>query len=380
VIEPGPGGWNTARNKEVALTHHLYAVIMAGGVGSRLWPRSRIASPKQFLDLLGHRTMLQETVDRIEPLIPLPRVLVVVGEEHAEKVRAQVPALPEENILIEPGPRGTAPCIGLAATALKLRDPSATMAVFPADHLIADTSGFRQAISTAAQIAQEGYLVTLGISPDHPHTGYGYIQRGTALSREGLLPAFQVQRFAEKPDESTAQLFVDSGEYYWNGGIFVWRVATILDEMARLLPQLHAELRLISLAWGTPNHMETICTAWEQVPRTTIDYGIMEKASRVAVVPMDVGWDDVGNWATLSGLVESGRGQNVVHGNGVPLLLDTSDSYIYTSAGRLVATVGLEGYVVVDTPDALLICPKDQAQAVRDVVQQLAEEGMKEYL
>jgi len=362
------------------LNDHLYAVIMAGGVGSRLWPRSRIATPKQFLDLLGSRTMLQETVDRIEPLIPLARVVVVVGEEHVATVRAQVPGLPLENIIVEPGPRGTAPCIGLAAVVLQQRDAAATMAVFPADHRIADAAGFRQAIAAAAQIAQEGYLVTLGIAPDHAHTGYGYIERGASRGEVNGLPAFAVQRFTEKPDEATAQHFVDSGEYYWNGGIFIWRAATILAEMADLLPGLYAELQSLAQAWDSPQRREVLAAAWGRVTRITIDYGIMEKAARVAVVPVDIGWDDVGNWATLSGLVEGDDAGNVIRGDGRPLLLDTHDTYVYTSTGRLVATVGLEGFVVVDTPDALLVCPKDQAQAVRDAVKKLKTDGLEEYL
>ncbi len=359
---------------------HLYAVIMAGGVGSRLWPRSRSATPKQFLDLLGSRTMLQETVDRIRPLIPLDRVLVVVGEEHADTVRTQVDGLPAENIVVEPGPRGTAPCIGLAAAVLIGRDPEATMAVCPADHIIADAAGFRQALAAAAQVAQDKYLVTLGIEPDHPHTGYGYIQRGASLGKVLGTAAFEVKRFAEKPDAATAQHFVDSLEYYWNGGIFVWRADTILAAVEALLPDLHAELQSVSKAWHTHQRMEVLKGAWARVPRTTIDYGVMEKATRVAVVPVDIGWDDVGNWATLSEVVQGDEDGNIVHGNGRLLLLDTSDTYVYTTAGRLVAAVGLEGFVVVDTPDALLICPKDRAQGVRDAVERLKEDGLQEYL
>lgn len=362
------------------MTDHLYAVIMAGGVGTRLWPRSRMATPKQFLDLLGPRTMLQETVARIEPLIPLARVIVVVSQEHAQAVQNQVPDLPPENILAEPGPRGTAPCIGLAAAILYLRDPAAVMAVFPADHCISDAAGFREAIRAAAQVAEDDYLVTLGITPDHPHTGYGYIQRGASLGQVRGLPVFQVQRFTEKPDRATAQAFLDSGDYYWNGGIFVWRVTTILGEMAHLLPSLYTELEQVMQAWGSPRRAEVLAAAWERVPRTTIDYGIMEKASRVAVVPVDVGWDDVGNWATLSRLVENDAAGNAVHGPGRPLLMDTTGTYIYTSAGRLVVALGLDGLVVIDTPDALLICPKDRAQEVRDVVDQLAAEGLHDYL
>jgi mannose-1-phosphate guanylyltransferase len=364
----------------VELVDHLYAVIMAGGIGSRLWPRSRAASPKQFLDLVGSRTMLQETVDRIEPLIPLDRVLVVVGEDHADTVCTQVDGLPAENLILEPGPRGTAPCIGLAATVLLDRDAAATMAVCPADHVISDAAGFRRAIAAAAQIAQDDYLVTLGIEPDHPNTGYGYIQRGASLGEVLGTPAFQVQRFTEKPDAETAQRFVDSLEYYWNGGIFVWRADTILAAMEDLLPQLYTELKLVSDAWHSPKRVEALDAAWDRVPKTTIDYGIMEKAERAAVVPVNIGWDDVGNWATLSAMMSGDEKGNIARGGGRHLLLETADTYVYATAGRLVATVGLEGFVVVDTPDALLICPKDHAQDVRDVVEQLKEDGLQEYL
>jgi len=359
---------------------HLYAVIMAGGVGSRLWPRSRTATPKQFLDLLGPHTMLQETVGRIEPLVPLDRIVVVVGEEHAAAVRTQVPGLPEDNILIEPGPRGTAPCIGLAAVVLQQRDPQATMAVFPSDHCIADPAGFRQAIAAAALLAQDGYLVTLGVLPNKPHTGYGYIQRGAALGLVDGQAAFEVRRFAEKPDATQAQRFVSSGEYYWNAGIFVWLAARILAEMASLLPPLHTQLQVVSEAWHSPECREVLFEAWEQVPRTTIDYGVMETATRVAVVPVDIGWNDVGNWAALSELAEEHDTGNVVHGPGHHLLLDTADTYVYSTAGRLVAAVGLKGLIVVDTPDALLICPKDQAQSVREVVARLKADGLGQYL
>ncbi|HFD39471.1 MAG TPA: mannose-1-phosphate guanylyltransferase, partial [Anaerolineae bacterium] len=284
------------RNKEVALNEHLYAVIMAGGVGSRLWPRSRAATPKQFLDLLGPRTLLQATVDRLTPLIPPDRILVVTGADHAPTVREQVPALPPENLLIEPGPRGTAPCIGLAAVALRRRDAEATMVVCPADHVIADGDAFRRAVTAAARFAQDDYLVTLGIRPESAHTGYGYIQRGDPLGQAQGLTVYRVRRFTEKPDAATARRFVDSGEYDWNGGIFIWRVETILAEMARLLPTLDAELQAVARAWGTPAWAETLKGAWQRVPRTTIDYGVMERAERVAVTPVEMGWDDVGNW------------------------------------------------------------------------------------
>jgi mannose-1-phosphate guanylyltransferase len=362
------------------MEEHLYAVIMAGGIGSRLWPRSRSATPKQFLDLIGTRTMLQETVDRIEPLIPPERVLLVMGNEHKPTVREQVPALPEDNLVIEPSPRGTAPCIGLAAVAILQRDPEGIMAVFPADHRIADAPGFRRAIAAAAHVARDGYLVTLGIAPTEPQTGYGYIQRGDALNEVDGLPAYRVQRFTEKPNEATAQHFVDSGEYYWNAGIFIWQASTILAEMERLLPQLHGELQAVADAWGSAEGDKVLAAAWQQVSQTTIDYGVMEKASRVAVLPVDIGWDDVGNWGTLSALLESDKAGNVLRGPGRHLLVDTQDMYVYASKGRLVAAVGLGGFVIVDTPDALLVCPKDRAQDVREVVDRLKADGSQEYL
>jgi mannose-1-phosphate guanylyltransferase len=337
------------------LNDHLFAVIMAGGIGSRLWPRSRGATPKQFLDLLGTRTMLQETVDRIEPLIPPERVLIVTGQEYMATVLEQVPALPPENVVVEPAPRGTAPCIGLAAVAMQRRDPKGIMAVFPADHRIADAAGFRRAIAAAGEVAQDGYLVTLGITPTHPQTGYGYIQRGDPLGHVQDQPAYRVERFTEKPDASTARHFVASGEYYWNAGIFIWQAHSILAEMERLLPGLYEELQAIAAEWDRDGRSG-------------------------AIAAVDIGWDDVGNWATLSALLDRDGAGNVLRGHGRHLAIDTEDTYIYASTGRLVAAVGLAGFVVVDTPDALLVCPKERAQAVRDAVDRLKADGLDEYL
>ncbi|NLF11256.1 MAG: NTP transferase domain-containing protein [Anaerolineaceae bacterium] len=359
---------------------HLYAVIMAGGIGSRLWPRSRSATPKQFLDLTSERSMLRETVDRIQPLVPLERILVVTGEEHRETVLSQVPGLTGENILAEPAPKGTAPCIGLAAVALLERDEDAIMAVFPADHVIADAGGFRRAIAAAAHVAEDGQLVTLGIAPDRPETGYGYIQRGDLLGTYEGQAVYYVERFTEKPDEDRARSMVESGDYYWNGGIFIWEAATIMWEMAGLLPELHGELQAVAKLWGTPGCEPRLQRAWQGLTPTTIDYGVMEKAERVVTVPVDVGWNDVGNWAALSALLEAGEDGNVVRGPGRVLAPGSKGCYLYASKGRLVAAVGLEDFVVVDTPDALLVCPKDQAQNVREVVQELQERGLEEYL
>ncbi len=362
------------------MVEEVYAVIMAGGGGTRLWPRSRQASPKQFLDLLGPKSMLQATVARIEPLIPLDRVLVVTGEEYASDVLAGLPGLPSENVVCEPEGRGTAPCIGLAAMALHHRNPEAIMAVFPADHQVTRAAEFRRAIAAAVEVARQDYLVTLGITPTHAHTGYGYIRRGDALLPVGETQVYTVRRFTEKPDADTAQQFVDSGEYVWNAGIFVWRTRAILDEIARLLPALHTVLATAADAWDAPDADKVLAAVWGQAPRTTIDYGVMEKASRVAVIPIQVGWDDVGNWSTLSKLLQGDRQGNVAAGPGTHVLVDTRDSYIYTTGGRLVATIGLVGMVVVETEDALLVCPKDRAQDVREIVDQLKGRGLGRYL
>ena len=358
----------------------LYAVIMAGGIGSRLWPRSRKQTPKQFLDLLGPQTMLQETVQRIEPLVPLSRLFVVVSADHARQVLEQVPDLPVENLLVEPCRRNTAPCIGLAATVLRQRDPEAVMAVLPADHYIADGAGFRRAMEAAMQVAADDYLVTCGITPNQPHTGYGYIQRGAPLNRVGDLTAFQVRRFTEKPDAAAAQQFIDSGEYYWNAGIFVWRAQTILAEIARSAPALAEALHAVAGAWNTPRQAQVLAAAWDRAPRVSIDYAVMEKAARVAVLPVDIGWDDIGNWATLSRLLSRDERDNLVHGGGRTVLLDTTGAYVYATGKKLVATIGVQDLVIVDTPTALLVCRKDDAQAVRDLVERLEADGLKEYL
>ena len=359
---------------------HLYAVIMAGGIGSRLWPRSRNHIPKQFLDLLGPQTMLQETVQRIEPLVPLSRLFVVVSQDHAQRVVEQVPGLPVENLLVEPCRRNTAPCIGLAATVLRQRDPEAMMATLPADHYIADGAGFRRAMEAAMGVAADGYLVTLGITPNQPHTGYGYIQRGALLSQAGELAVFRVRRFTEKPDAATAQQFIDSSEYYWNAGIFVWRAQAILDEIARSAPVLSEALQSVAGAWNTPQQAQVLAAAWDRAPKVSIDYAVMEKATRVAVLPVDIGWDDIGNWATLSRLLSQDERDNLVHGGGKTVLLDTIGAYVYTSGKRLVATAGVQDLVIIDTPTALLVCHKTEAQAVKEIVERLKAEGLEEYL
>jgi mannose-1-phosphate guanylyltransferase len=356
----------------------MYALVMAGGSGTRLWPRSRQHKPKQFLDLVGSQTMLQATVNRIAPLIPRERVFVVTSAEYGPLIREQIPDLPRENMLIEPAARGTAACIGLGAVHLRRLDPDGVMVALPADHLIYNEHAFRRALEGAGRVAGEDYLVTLGIAPDRPETGYGYIQRGLLLRDDGDgPPVYQVEKFTEKPDEITARRFVESGEYYWNGGIFVWKFSAILKELHLYLPGLYERLMAIEAAIGSADEREVLMANYLQINPETVDFGVMERARRVAVVPVDMGWSDVGSWATIHSLLPADADGNVVSGEHIGL--DTTGSFICGSR-RLIATIGVSHLIVVDTEDALLICPRERAQEVKDIVERLKREGEEGYL
>ncbi|MGA9348732.1 MAG: mannose-1-phosphate guanylyltransferase [Anaerolineae bacterium] len=355
----------------------MYALIMAGGSGTRLWPCSRETCPKQLLGLLSERTMLQEAYQRITPLIPSNRIFVVTSEAYTDVVRQQIPQVPAANIIGELEGHGTAPCIGLSALHLKLRDPEAVMAVLTADHYIEKADELRRALEAAAQLAEEGHLVTMGIQPNRPATGYGYIQRGERLAQVSGHDVYRVEKFTEKPDLTTTQVFIDSGRYYWNSGMFIWKVSTILREFKRLMPQLYAQLMEIDAALGTAEEQAVLERVWAEVENETIDYGIMERAEDVAVIPVDIGWSDVGSWVTLFELLPADGEGNVVVGQHVGL--DTTGCLIHGSR-RLVTTIGLEDMVVVDTEDALLVCPRERAQEVRDLVEKLKESGKEEYL
>jgi len=355
----------------------LYAVIMAGGVGTRLWPRSRQNMPKQFLDIVAENTMLQETFLRIEPLIPPDRVFVITNGTCAPIVREQIPWLPRDNVLVEPAGRNTAPCIGLAALYLRQLDPEGVMVVLPADHLIREAAHFREVLKVVAEVAQDGHLATMGIQPDSPHTGYGYIQRGDSLRQVGQHGVYKVARFTEKPDEVTAHRFLDSGQYYWNSGMFGWKVSAILEAIKVHLPALHAQLMTIEAALGSQREREVMEEVWQRVEGISIDYGVMERAGNVAVIPMDVGWSDVGSWATVAELLPKDADDNVVVGEHIGI--DTTGSLLYSS-GRLIATIGLRDIIVVDTGDAVLVCPRARAQEVKDLVDELRGRQRDEYL
>lgn len=357
----------------------FYALIMAGGVGTRLWPFSRRDRPKQSLHLVGERTMFEHAVDRIAPLFQPERIFVVTGAEQVASLAAQAPELPEENFIVEPEGRGTAPAIGLGAIHLLQQDPEAVMAVLTADHFITDVTRFRQSLTAAAQVAGDGRLVTLGITPSTPSTGYGYIKQGESLDTVNGFPVFCAERFTEKPSPETALRMVESGEYSWNSGMFVWRVDSVMAEFQRQMGEFYVQLADVQAALGTPGYEPTLERVWPQVAKQTIDYGVMEGAENVAVIPVDIGWSDVGSWASLLELLEADKAGNIIVGP--HLGIDTRDTLIFGKSGkRLIATIGLEGLVIVDTEDALLVCTREREQEVRALVRQLEAQDETDYL
>jgi mannose-1-phosphate guanylyltransferase len=357
-----------------------YAVIMAGGTGTRLWPLSRQAHPKQTLKLIGDRSMFQLAVDRLRPLFEVDQIQIVTREEHAASLSEQVPELPRENFIIEPVGRGTAPAIGLAAIHLRHHDPDAVMAVLTADHHIAKTQRFRDVLAAAEQLALQGHLVTLGITPTFPSTGYGYIMQGEALEEVNGFAGYHVKLFTEKPDQSTANDMFECGCFSWNSGMFVWRADRVLQEFERQMPLFYDKLCEIEQAADSPQYRDVLNRLWLEEGKQTIDYGVMEHAEDVVVLPVDIGWTDVGSWGSLPDLLPADDKGNTVVGR--HLSIDTSDTLIFNTNGdRMIATIGVEDLVIVATPDSVLVCSKDREQDVKAIVEQLeSEEGLSEWL
>ena len=355
----------------------LYAVIMAGGSGTRLWPLSRKEHPKQALKLIGNRTMLQHAVDRLAPLFPPERIFVVTNAAMAEILRPQTPQLPAENFILEPGARSSAPAAGLAALHLLRRDPDATLVMLTADHYIVDTGQFRDALAAAEKVAAGGTIVTLGIQPTYPATGFGYIRLGEAQTIVDGFRVYQSAGFTEKPDLDTATRFMEEGRHTWNSGMFIWRADRLMAEFAKQLPELHAALTRIDKALGTNSEQYTLNDEWSRIRPVSIDYGIMEHAQRVSVIPVAFGWSDIGSWSALLDILPRDKNGNVFYTRTVAL--DTQNCLV-RSEGRLVATIGLEDMIIVDTPDVLLVCPKARSEEVRDILQQLTAEEKQKYL
>lgn len=352
------------------------ALIMAGGRGERFWPKSRKNLPKQFLSLTGDgRTMIQLTVERILPLVDMQDIYIATNRSYKALVREQLPELPEENILCEPVAKNTAPCIGLGAVHIARKYEDAVMFVLPSDHLIKYNAMYLDTLRRASEVAEAGdNLVTLGIMPDYPETGYGYI-RFQPDARKGV--AFEVERFVEKPDLETAKQYLATEQYLWNSGMFIWRVSTILRSIEKYLPDTYAGLRRIGDAIGAPDEKDVLEKEFSAFKSESIDYGIMEKADHIYTLPGSFGWDDVGSWNAVERIQPANEFGNVVHGNAVTV--DTKRCIIQ-GGKKLIATVGLEDIIIVDTDDALLVCEKGDAGEIKKVLENLKICNRTEYL
>ena len=352
------------------------ALIMAGGRGERFWPKSRKSMPKQFLALTSsERTMIQETVDRILPLVDIKDIYIATNRDYRPLVRDQLPDLPEENILCEPVARNTAPCIGWGAVTVRKRYGDALMLVLPSDHLIQQPALFRGVLKNALKTAEDTEaLVTLGISPSSPDTGYGYIQYD---AEEVTGSTFRVRRFVEKPDLETAKQYLMSGEYLWNSGMFIWKASVVLKEIEDKLPEHYALLRKIEDAGGTETAEAAQEEAFRQMEPISIDYGVMEKAKHVYVIPSSFGWDDVGSWLAVGRINPGNDMGNVIRGDVVTV---NSTRCIVQGGDKTIAMVGLEDTIIVDTKDALLVCAKDSAGDIRKVLEVLRAVNRTELL
>ena len=360
---------------------HLYAVIMAGGSGSRLWPLSRKDRPKQSLVIGGERTLFQRAVNRLQGLIPFDRILIVTVESQVNLLRAECPQIPLENYIIEPLPRGTASVVGLAAVAISEIDPQGTMAILTADHLIENETHFQQLLKAGYETAQQDFLVTLGITPAYPATGYGYIQKEEPIGQFQGLDVFRVARFKEKPDQALAERLVADGQHVWNSGMFIWRTDAVMAELDRQMPVLYEILTQIKAAWSSEARRRVLAALWPTIEPQTIDYGIMENAPQVAVIPsIDLGWFDVGSWESLFDVLESDPSGNIVM-RGESVSFDTQGTLICEdSPDRLIVTVGVDDLIIIDSGNALLVCDRKHAQQVRDVVNYLKKNGRDKYL
>jgi mannose-1-phosphate guanylyltransferase len=359
------------------------AIVPAGGAGTRLWPLSRAERPKFLLDLTGSgRSLLQQTTDRLEPLTGADGILVVTGAAHAGAVAAQLPELPPGNLLAEPSPRDSAPAIGLAAAVAERRRPGVVVGSFAADHVVHSVQAFRSAVREAVAAARAEYVVTIGIEPDRPATAFGYIKTGDPLGVEGAPSAHAVRSFVEKPDAASAAAYLAEGGYHWNAGMFVARADVLLAALAEHRPELHAGLIKLADAWDTPQREAVLDEVWPTLEKIAIDYAVAEPAAaagRVAVVPASFGWDDVGDFAALATLLPADAEVRVL-GDGAHVLSRESSGVAVPGHGRLLAVLGLDDVVVVDTPDAVLVTTRARAQDVKSVVEALRALGRSDLL
>lgn len=360
-----------------------HAVILAGGRGTRFWPRSRTRTPKQLLNIIGEQTMLEQTVARLAPAFPPSHLWVVTNAEQTAAVRRQLPAIPRAQLLAEPAGRNTAAAIGLAAVHLARLSGDAQMAVLPADHYIAQPARFLRLVRAALEVAaRPGALVVLGIPPTRPETGYGYIERARRAGRVLGAPVYAVRRFTEKPALARAQQYVASRRYAWNAGMFFWRVSTFLDNLKKFLPATHRALLRLAEDIGTPRYAKALRRIYPQLENISVDYAIMEPATRetrhsVFMLPAEVGWNDIGSWAAVYELLAKKAGESISAGRFVAL--DAQGNFFW-SPEKFVAAIGVSDLVLVETPDAVLLCPRDRAQDVGKVVKWLEKARLSSLL
>lgn len=356
----------------------MYAVIMAGGKGTRFWPRSRESKPKHLLNIVGDKTIIRETVDRIRPMIPPRKTIIVTGRNHERELIRQLHEIPKENVIIEPAGRNTAPCIGLAALHIKRKSPDAVMLVLPSDHLITDEHQFLKILGAASVMAQRGnYLVTIGIRPTGPETGYGYIEQGEELFSVEDGTAYDVRSVREKPDLAQARVLLAQDRFFWNSGMFVWRTSTILEAIKQWLPDLYAGLLQIESVLGSDREAAVIAEVYRRIQPVSIDHGVMEKARNTIMIPGDFGWSDLGSWDALREVSPRDEKGNAIRGQAI--VIDSHNCLVY-SPEKLVALVGVEDLIVVETDDSLLICKRGTSQDVRKVVDRLEREKRHEFL
>lgn len=347
----------------------MIALIMAGGIGTRFWPASRKSNPKQFLNIVSDDSMIQMTVKRLSPKIKIEDIYIVTAESQVELTKQHLPELPEENIIIEPFGMNTAPCIALSAKYLARRyNKNEKMIVLPADHLIALKDDFLASLEIGEEAANDNNLVTFGIKPDYPATGYGYIEAGQKIDEN----KFSVVQFKEKPDQETAQVFLDSGNFYWNSGMFMWKIGTILDAYHSYLPKVAEVLNKIDERWNEDGSSADISSEYALMPRIPVDIGIMEQAEKRVIIPVDYGWSDVGSWKALFEISKKDSNNNVL--KCVNQIINSNNNYV--SSEKFVALIGVDNLVIVDTKDALLITNKDDSEDVKKIVEKLKEEHL----
>ena len=362
----------------------IHAVIMAGGAGTRFWPESRADFPKQLLTLTGNRSMIQSTLDRIGSLVPENRTLIVTGQRLVKNMSEQLPGIPSASMIGEPCRRDTAPCIGLAALLCAKEDAEATMVVMPADHVIEQHEKFCSAVQSAAQLVEENpsRIVTFGIRPSYPAETFGYIERDTLLETKAdhgvEVAAYRVKQFREKPKADVAEQYVQSGDFYWNSGIFVWKAATILEELKRREPEMLRHLQVIAESCDEENFAEIFSKEFSAIKGVSIDYAVMEHAEEIVVIEASFDWDDVGNWSSVSRLRGTDENGNTIVGR--HLGIDTKNSIMRAEDGHLLVTLGMEDIILVQTRDATLVADRNDEESIRRLVKMIEENGWTEYL